>query len=99
MFINFANVVTTSRKKPPFGIAQIGKAFRNEITPQNFVFRTREFEVMEMEYFVPPDEAPSGSTTGSSCATVVLRSRDAEPHAAHPPSRAVRALPLLGRHR
>jgi glycyl-tRNA synthetase len=57
MFTNFANVVTTTRKKPPFGIAQIGKAFRNEITPQNFVFRTREFEVMEMEYFVPPDEA------------------------------------------
>ena len=46
------------RKKPPFGIAQIGKSFRNEITPGNFVFRTREFEQMEMEYFVPPDEAP-----------------------------------------
>ena len=45
------------RKRPPFGIAQIGKSFRNEITPQNFVFRTREFEQMEMEYFVPPDEA------------------------------------------
>jgi glycyl-tRNA synthetase len=57
MFTNFANVVTTARKKPPFGIAQIGKAFRNEITPQNFVFRTREFELMEMEYFVPPAEA------------------------------------------
>ncbi len=58
MFTNFANVVNTTRKKPPFGIAQIGKAFRNEITPQNFVFRTREFDVMEMEYFVPPAEAP-----------------------------------------
>jgi glycyl-tRNA synthetase len=57
MFINFANVVQTTRKKPPFGIAQVGKSFRNEITPQNFVFRTREFEQMEMEYFVPPDEA------------------------------------------
>jgi glycyl-tRNA synthetase len=57
MFVNFANVLQTSRKKPPFGIAQIGKSFRNEITPQNFVFRTREFEQMEMEYFVPPDEA------------------------------------------
>jgi len=57
MFINFANVLTTSRKRPPFGIAQIGKSFRNEITPGNFVFRTREFEQMEMEYFVPPDEA------------------------------------------
>src|SRR5438105_2100589 len=58
IFVNFLNVQTTSRKKPPFGIAQIGKAFRNEITPGNFIFRTREFEVMEMEYFVPPDEAP-----------------------------------------
>ena len=57
MFTNFANVLTTTRKKPPFGIAQVGKSFRNEITPQNFVFRTREFEQMEMEYFVPPDEA------------------------------------------
>jgi glycyl-tRNA synthetase len=57
MFTNFANVLATTRKKPPFGIAQIGKSFRNEITPQNFVFRTREFEQMEMEYFVPPAEA------------------------------------------
>ncbi|MGH9209945.1 MAG: glycine--tRNA ligase [Acidimicrobiales bacterium] len=58
MFVNFKNVLETSRKRPPFGIAQIGKSFRNEITPQNFVFRTREFEQMEMEYFVPPDESP-----------------------------------------
>jgi glycyl-tRNA synthetase len=57
MFVNFLNVLTTTRKKPPFGIAQVGKSFRNEITPQNFVFRTREFEQMEMEYFVPPDDA------------------------------------------
>jgi glycyl-tRNA synthetase len=57
MFVNFNNVMTTSRLKPPFGIAQIGKSFRNEITPGNFVFRTREFEQMEMEFFVPPDEA------------------------------------------
>jgi glycyl-tRNA synthetase len=57
MFTNFGNVLTTSRKKPPFGIAQVGKSFRNEITPGNFVFRTREFEQMEMEFFVPPDEA------------------------------------------
>ncbi|MCX6512309.1 MAG: glycine--tRNA ligase, partial [Actinobacteria bacterium] len=56
MFVNFANVMTTMRKKPPFGIAQVGKSFRNEITPQNFVFRTREFEQMEMEYFVPPED-------------------------------------------
>jgi glycyl-tRNA synthetase len=58
MFVNFKNVLETSRKRPPFGIAQVGKSFRNEITPQNFVFRTREFEQMELEYFVPPDEAP-----------------------------------------
>jgi glycyl-tRNA synthetase len=58
MFTNFANVLSTVRKKPPFGIAQIGKSFRNEITPQNFVFRTREFEQMEMEFFVPPADAP-----------------------------------------
>ena len=54
IFVNFANVMTTSRKKPPFGIGQIGKSFRNEITPGNFIFRTREFEQMEMEFFVEP---------------------------------------------
>ncbi len=54
--MNFANVLTTSRKKPPFGIGQIGKSFRNEITPGNFIFRTREFEQMEMEFFVKPGE-------------------------------------------
>ncbi|HEY3192012.1 MAG TPA: glycine--tRNA ligase [Solirubrobacterales bacterium] len=59
IFINFKNVLQFSRKKPPFGIAQIGKSFRNEITPGNFIFRTREFEQMEMEYFVPPAEAPA----------------------------------------
>jgi glycyl-tRNA synthetase len=57
MFVNFLNVLQTTRKKPPFGIAQTGRAFRNEITPGNFVFRTREFEMMEMEYFVPPADA------------------------------------------
>ena len=57
MFINFKNVIDTTRVRPPFGIAQIGKSFRNEITPGQFVFRTREFEQMEMEFFVPPDEA------------------------------------------
>jgi glycyl-tRNA synthetase len=57
IFINFKNVLQFSRKKPPFGIAQIGKSFRNEITPGNFIFRTREFEQMEMEFFVPPDDA------------------------------------------
>ena len=54
MFVNFVNVMRSARKRPPFGIAQIGKSFRNEITPGNFVFRTREFEQMEMEFFVPP---------------------------------------------
>src|SRR5437016_6103369 len=57
IFINFKNVLQFSRHKPPFGIALIGKSFRNEITPGNFIFRTREFEQMEMEYFVPPHEA------------------------------------------
>jgi glycyl-tRNA synthetase len=54
IFVNYKNVETTARKKPPFGIAQVGKSFRNEITPGNFIFRTREFEQMEMEYFVVP---------------------------------------------
>ena len=54
IFINFKNVLTTSRRKVPFGIGQIGKSFRNEITPGNFIFRTREFEQMEMEFFVKP---------------------------------------------
>ena len=58
MFVNFANVQSTTRRRPPFGIAQIGRSFRNEITPGNFVFRTREFEQMEMEYFVRPADAP-----------------------------------------
>lgn len=56
IFVNFANVVTSTRQKPPFGIAQTGKSFRNEITPGNFIFRTREFEQMEMEFFVKPGE-------------------------------------------
>jgi glycyl-tRNA synthetase len=54
IFVNFANVVNATRKKPPFGIGQVGKSFRNEITPGNFIFRTREFEQMEMEFFVEP---------------------------------------------
>jgi glycyl-tRNA synthetase len=56
IFTNFANVQRTSRQKIPFGIAQIGKAFRNEITPRNFIFRSREFEQMEIEYFIPPED-------------------------------------------
>ncbi len=59
IFVNFANVLTASRKKPPFGIGQIGKAFRNEITPGNFIFRTREFEQMEIEFFTAPEDAPA----------------------------------------
>ena len=57
IFVNFKNVTSSLRVKPPFGIAQIGKSFRNEITPGNFIFRLREFEQMEMEFFVPPAEA------------------------------------------
>ncbi len=56
IFVNFLNVMQSSRRKPPFGIAQVGKSFRNEITPGNFIFRTREFEQMEMEFFVRPGE-------------------------------------------
>jgi glycyl-tRNA synthetase len=56
IFANFKNIVDTGRIKVPFGIAQIGKAFRNEITPRNFIFRSREFEQMEIEYFIPPGE-------------------------------------------
>lgn len=62
VFVNFQNVVSSSRIKIPFGIAQIGKAFRNEITPGNFTFRSREFEQMELEYFVRPDEEESRKT-------------------------------------
>src|SRR5208283_3811143 len=57
IFANFQNIVDTQRVKLPFGVAQIGKSFRNEITPGNFIFRTREFEQMEMEFFVKPDPA------------------------------------------
>src|ERR671932_1973729 len=57
IFLDFKTVLGFARRKPPFGIAQVGKSFRNEITPGNFIFRTLEFEQMEMEFFVPPDEA------------------------------------------
>ncbi len=56
IFAEFRNIVDTGRVKVPFGIAQVGRSFRNEITPRNFIFRSREFEQMEMEYFIPPDE-------------------------------------------
>jgi glycyl-tRNA synthetase len=58
IYVNYLNVLQSSRQKIPFGIAQIGKAFRNEITPGNFIFRTREFEQMEMQFFVKPETAP-----------------------------------------
>ena len=57
IFVQFKNVLETSRQKPPFGIAQMGKAFRNEINPRNYTFRSREFEQMELEFFIKPDEA------------------------------------------
>jgi glycyl-tRNA synthetase len=57
IFLNFKHYLQSSRKRPPFGIAQVGKSFRNEITPGNFIFRMREFEQMEMEFFVPPQDA------------------------------------------
>jgi glycyl-tRNA synthetase len=57
IFLDFKTVLGFARRKPPFGIAQVGKSFRNEITPGNFIFRTLEFEQMEMEFFVPPEDA------------------------------------------
>ena len=99
IFLNFKHYLQFSRKKPPFGIAQIGKSFRNEITPGNFIFRTREFEQMEMEFFVPPDEAPTGgSSTGSrSGCDWYVRARDPpRPPAAARPRRR-RAVALLER--
>jgi glycyl-tRNA synthetase len=90
MFVNFGNVLDTMRRKLPFGIAQIGKAFRNEITPGNFTFRTREFEQMEIEYFVRPgeDEAAHQAWIDARMAWYAslgmrpenLRQREQEPH-------------------
>ena len=57
IFLNYKNILDTSRVKVPFGVAQVGKSFRNEVTPRNFIFRSREFEQMEMEFFCPPDDA------------------------------------------
>ena len=99
MFTNFANVLGTTRKKPPFGIAQVGKSFRNEITPQNFVFRTREFEQMEMEYFVPPDESQKWFDYWlAERMQLVPRPRHPRRQAAPAPPRAERAVALLTRH-
>ena len=97
IFINFKNVAQLARRKPPFGIAQIGKSFRNEITPGNFIFRTLEFEQMEMEFFVPPDEAASGTATGSTsgsrgtCATASAKATCACGRTRRTSSRTTRA--------
>ena len=64
IFINFKNIIDSTSRKPPFGIAQIGKAFRNEITPRNFIFRVREFEQMELEFFVEQVKMKSGIKSG-----------------------------------
>ena len=99
IFINFKNVMQLARRKPPFGIAQTGKSFRNEITPGNFLFRVREFEQMEMEYFVPPDEAQQWCEYWVEqrfqwYLDLGLRRE----HAAHPRARGRRAVALLERH-
>ena len=96
IFVNFKNVAQIARRKPPFGIAQIGKAFRNEITPGNFIFRTLEFEQMEMEFFVPPDgRARVVPLLGGPAARLASPLR----HSREPPARARArgrgALPLL----
>ena len=84
------------RKKPPFGIAQIGKSFRNEITPGNFIFRTREFEQMEMEFFVPPEDGRAVvRVLGRGAVPLVHRARHPRGHAAAPPARPRRAVALL----
>ena len=99
IFINFKNVLSFARKKPPFGIAQIGKSFRNEITPGNFIFRTREFEQMEMEFFVPAGRGrpvvPEWIEMRERWYTDLGIRPDFLPH---PPPRRRRALPLLVRH-
>ena len=99
MFVNFLNVLQTTRMKPPFGIAQVGKSFRNEITPQNFVFRTREFEQMEMEYFVPPAEADRWfDVLARPALPLVPRPGHPDRPAAAAPPRGERAVPLFVGH-
>ena len=98
IFINFKNVAQIARRKPPFGIAQVGKSFRNEITPGNFIFRTLEFEQMEMEFFVPPNEAdgvvPLLGRRAARMARALRRPREPPARAA---ARGGRALALLER--
>lgn len=79
IFAQFQNVLVTSRQKVPFGIAQIGKAFRNEVTPRNFTFRSREFEQMELEFFIKPDEAVEA--IANSVATPASKDHPGEPQA------------------
>jgi glycyl-tRNA synthetase len=99
IFINFKHVTSSLRVKPPFGIAQIGKSFRNEITPGNFLFRTREFEQMEMEFFVP--SRPGGEMVrvlDRRAAPLVPGAGAAPEPPARPRARRRRALALLERH-
>jgi glycyl-tRNA synthetase len=89
IFAQFKNVLETSRQKVPFGIAQVGKAFRNEVTPRNFTFRSREFEQMELEFFIKPDEvveAISGRVAGAAEAFGVPPSGGSEPAKAGTPN-------------
>src|SRR5688572_47110 len=79
IFAQFKNVLETSRQKVPFGIAQVGKAFRNEVTPRNYTFRSREFEQMELEFFIKPDEAIEA--IHGSVATVPTTGHPGEPQA------------------
>ena len=75
IFVNFKNVVDSTRVRIPFGIAQVGKSFRNEITPRNFTFRSREFEQMEVEFFCHPDDRPIGTSSGAIAASSGTRPR------------------------
>ena len=100
IYVNFKNVQAESRKKLPFGIAQIGKAFRNEISPGNFVFRMREFEQMEMQYFVRPDEATAAFEEWLPRAARVVRALRRDPVAAPlPRARARTSSPTTRRRR
>ena len=101
IFLNFANIVDTQRVKLPFGVAQTGKSFRNEITPGNFIFRTREFEQMEMEFFVKPDpdeEARWFDYWVERALQLVRGLRHRREHLKLRPHEQGRALALLARH-
>ena len=99
IFLDFKQVLQFARRKPPFGIAQVGKSFRNEITPGNFVFRTLEFEQMEMEFFVPPDQAEHWYQHWlRGAARLVRAARDRARAPAPARARRRRAVALLVRH-